>query len=303
MTVTDVTLRDGLQSLADTYPTATKRAIYDALVMAGCRSIEITSFMRLDRLPQLADADVFAASLPSGDGVERRALIANPKGLERAIAAGVDVCAVLVTLSDAYCRRNQGSDTQRNIELAIETITRAKAAGMRTDVSFSMPIFCPYEGSIAPERLEKAAARLIDAGVDAFTLCTSSGLESPREVSERLSILRQLSDRPLALHLHDTNGMAMAVVMAGLAAGITRYECAMGGIGGGIALPSGMPGHGNLPTEDFVHLMAEMNIDTGIEVEAAVAAACETGRLLGLPPASRATAGATKNAVLKAARH
>ena len=299
VTVTDITLRDGLQSLPAVYATSDKRAIYDAILGAGFTSIEVTSFMRPDRVPQLADAADLLASIERRDGVELRALVANPKGVERAAAAGVDVCSVLVTLSDEYCRRNQATDSAGNLRLATEVTRIARDAGMTVDVSYSMPIFCPYEGPIAPDRLARSTEALLAAGVDAFTLCTSTGLENPREVVERIALVRSMTALPVALHLHDTNGMAMAVALAGLASGVTRFETAMGGVGGGIALPSGMPGHGNLPTEDLVHMLNELGVDAGLDTAGVISASHAIGRILGRTPTSRATTGATKRAVLE----
>jgi hydroxymethylglutaryl-CoA lyase len=128
-------------------------------------------------------------------------------------------------------------------------------------------------------------------------------LENPREVTERIALLRSLTDRPIALHLHDTNGMAMAVALAGLMTGINRFETAMGGVGGGIALPTAMPSHGNLPTEDLVHMLNELGIDTGLQTEEVILASKAIGQVLGRDPTSRAGSGATKRAVLEATTH
>ena len=298
-TITDITLRDGLQSLPRTYSIGDKRGIFEALVRAGFRSIEVTSFMRPDRVPQLADAQEFVASVDHPETLEFRALVANRRGVERAIGSGIDVISVLVTLSDEYCRRNQGVDHASNLALACEVIRIARDAGRRTDVSYSMPIFCPYEGPIAPERLADATDALLEAGADAFTICTSTGLEGPSEVAAAIDLVRDRSGRAPALHLHDTNGMAAAVALTGLLEGVERFETALGGVGGGIALPSGMPSHGNYPTEDMVHLLAESGVETGLETEAAAEAARAAGSILGRPPVSRAAIGATKGAIMK----
>jgi len=303
VTVTDTTLRDGLQSLPECHPLSVKLAILEALVDAGLGSIEITSFMRPDRVPQLADAEalVAAARARFGRSLELRALVANARGLERALAAGVDVAVVLMTLSDAYARRNQGVDSAENLRQAVALTGAARSAGMVVDVAYSMPIFCPYDGPIPPERLAQATAALAGAGVPAFTLCTSTGLEGPREVAFAIETIRAAAPAaPVALHLHDTNGMALAVALTGLLSGVERFETALGGVGGGIALPSGMPGHGNLPTEDLFHLLAELGLAT--DPAPVIAAAAAAGRLLGRAPESRACRGATKAAVLAAAR-
>jgi len=298
VTITDTTLRDGLQSLPETHPLATKLAILDAIATAGLRSIEITSFMRPDRVPQLADAETLMAEARArhGDQLELRGLVANRRGLGRAIAARVDVAVVLMTLSDAYARRNQGMDSAENLRIAVDLVEAATDQGTDVDIAYSMPLFCPYEGPIAATRLQAATARLVAAGARNFTLCTSTGLENPREVCAALTLIRAEGAEEIALHLHDTNGMGLAVALAGLLSGVRRFETALGGVGGGIALPSGMPGHGNLPTEDLAHMLAEIGL--GDDAAAVVAAAETVSELLGRPALGRAAQGATKAAIL-----
>jgi len=298
VTITDTTLRDGLQSLPETHPLATKLAILDAIATAGLRSIEITSFMRPDRVPQLADAETLMAEARArhGDQLELRGLVANRRGLGRAIAARVDVAVVLMTLSDAYARRNQGMDSAENLRIAVDLVEAAADQGTDVDIAYSMPLFCPYEGPIAATRLQAATARLVAAGARNFTLCTSTGLENPREVCAALTLIRAEGAEEIALHLHDTNGMGLAVALAGLLSGVRRFETALGGVGGGIALPSGMPGHGNLPTEDLAHMLAEIGL--GDDAAAVVAAAETVSELLGRPALGRAAQGATKAAIL-----
>jgi hydroxymethylglutaryl-CoA lyase len=298
VTITDTTLRDGLQSLPETHPLATKLAILDAIATAGLRSIEITSFMRPDRVPQLADAKTLMAEARArhGDQLELRGLVANRRGLGRAIAARVDVAVVLMTLSDAYAQRNQGMDSAENLRLAVDLVEAATDQGTDVDIAYSMPLFCPYEGPIASIRLQAATARLVAAGARNFTLCTSTGLENPREVCAALTLIRAEGAEEVALHLHDTNGMGLAVALAGLLSGVRRFETALGGVGGGIALPSGMPSHGNLPTEDLAHMLAEIGL--GDDAASIVAAAETVSELLRRPALGRAAQGATKAAIL-----
>jgi hydroxymethylglutaryl-CoA lyase len=254
--------------------------------------------MRPDRVPQLADAEMLMAEARArhGDQLELRGLVANRRGLGRAIAARVDVAVVLMTLSDAYARRNQGMDSAENLRIAVDLVEAAMDQGTEVDIAYSMPLFCPYEGPIAATRLQAATARLVAAGARNFTLCTSTGLENPREVCAALTLIRAEGAEEIALHLHDTNGMGLAVALAGLLSGVRRFETALGGVGGGIALPSGMPGHGNLPTEDLAHMLAEIGL--GDDVAAVVAAAETVSELLGRPALGRAAQGATKAAIL-----
>lgn len=298
VTLTDTTLRDGLQSLAETYPLAVKLKILDLLVSAGLNSIEATSFMRPDRVPQLADGEALMDEIRAryGDIIELRGLVANRRGLARAVASGVDVAVVLMTLSDAYALRNQGMDSERNLELAVDLVHAASDQGVAVDVAYSMPIFCPYEGAIAPSRVQAVTARLTAVGARNFTLCTSTGLENPREVCAALALMRAEGAAEVALHLHDTNGMGLAVALAGLLSGVRRFETALGGVGGGIALPSGMPSHGNLPTEDMAHLLAEIGLRG--DVAPISSAAATVSHLLGRQALGRAAQGATKAAIL-----
>lgn len=295
--ITDTTLRDGLQNLDTIYDTKTKLAVLKEIVAAGIQSVELTSFMRPDRVPQLSDAEDLCAAARAtfGRSIESRALVANARGLDRALAAQVDTCVVLVTLSDSYCRRNQGMGRDENLELACALVKTARSRGQAVDISFSMPIFCPYEGDIAVERLVEATCRLVGSGAEAFTLCTSTGLENPREVCERVVAMRNAGASTIGLHLHDTNGMALASALAGLLAGVTRFETALAGLGGGIELPDGMPAHGNLPTEDLAHLLAEIGLP--IDAEPLAIAAMSIARRLGVGLNSRAGHGATKRRV------
>lgn len=295
--ITDTTLRDGLQNLADAYPLETKLAMLDVIAGAGIRSVELTSFVRPDRVPQLADAEalVAAARERHGDGLQLRALIANRRGLDRAVAAGVDRVVVLVTLSDEYARRNQGVNSDENLEQACALVAAARAQGMAVATAYSMPIFCPYQGPIPPGKLETATKRLVAARCSAFTLCTSTGLEGPTEVDRCLSLLHDSGAQDIGLHLHTTNGMSLAIALLGLQRGVRRFETAMCGLGGGIALPEGMPAHGNLATEDFSHLLYELGL--GDEPEPVIRAARAVARQLSLTAISYAVRGATKSAV------
>ena len=298
--ITDTTLRDGLQSLPERQSLATKLAILDSIAAAGLHSIEVTSFMKPEQVPQLADAEALMAETRTryGDSLELRGLVANRRGLDRAIAAGVDVAVVLMTLSDAYALRNQGMDSAENLRVAADLVGVAAKQGISVDVAYSMPIFCPYEGQILSSRLQAVTASLVAVGARSFTLCTSTGLENPREVCAALRLIRSEGAEEVALHLHDTNGMGLAVALAGLLSGVRRFETALGGVGGGIALPSGMPSHGNLPTEDLGHMLAEIGLIT--ETAQLIVAAKTVSELLGRPPQGRAAQGATKAAVLTA---
>jgi hydroxymethylglutaryl-CoA lyase len=293
--IVDVTLRDGLQSLPDVYPTRIKMEILHRLLAVGLKRIEVTSFVRPDVVPQLADAEAVVSELPSGDGYRFRALVANRRGMERAVASGIGEVLALVTASETYNQKNQNVSIERNLELIEEIASIAGEHGAHLVVAVGMAMFCPYEGEIPGDRVVRIVSSLNAAGVHEYYIATSAGLDGPRRVydlSRRL--IEEFPSMQLGLHLHNTNGMALANALAALEAGVRTFEGALCGIGGGIRLPEGSGNHGNVALEDLVNMFEEMGVATGIDLDAAVRASKDVANLLGVPVASYATTGGTK---------
>lgn len=297
VTITEVGPRDGLQSLGRSIATDGKVAMIEALIAAGLRSIEVTGFARPDVVPALADAEAVLAGVPARPGLDRRVLVPNARGARRAVDAGPDTLVALITASESYSRRNQN----RGVEELIDEIGRIASvgddAGLPVDAVIGTAFFCPYEGPIAEERVESLVERLVERGVRAVCLGASVGMADPAHTYRLCQRLAQRwPDLPLALHLHDTNGMALANALRGLDAGVRRFESAICGIGGGIAMPPGMA-VGNVPTEDLVHMLSAMDVPTGLDLDAVLSAGRRVADLLGIDPRSHALRGGTPAAV------
>ncbi len=295
--ITEVGPRDGLQSLGRTVPTRDKVAMVETLIAAGLRSIEVTGFARSDVVPALADAEEVLAAIPARPGLDRRVLVPNARGAHRAVDAGPDTLVALLTASESYNRRNQNRGVDELVEEVGRTAAVGREAGLPVEVVLGTAFFCPYEGPIAQERVESLVERLVELGVRAVCLGDSTGMADPAHTYRLCRrLLERWPDVPLALHLHDTNGMALANVLRGWDAGVRRFESAICGIGGGIAMPPGMA-MGNLPTEDLVHMLSAMRIATGLDLDRVVAAGQRVATLLGIDARSHALRGGTPAAV------
>jgi hydroxymethylglutaryl-CoA lyase len=303
VTVVEVGPRDGLQSLPTTYPLETKVAMVESLAQAGLQKIEVTGFVRPDVVPQLSDAADLLARLTRFPGCIYRALVPNRKGAERAAAAGVDELLGLISASEAYGVKNQGMNMERALDEIAEVARVAQASRLSLVVAISMSMYCPDEGDIPPGRILEMIERMRSDGVDSFYVATTAGLDGPRAVHDLCArILDRWPDVSLAVHLHDTNGMALANALAAMDAGVRVFEGSICGIGGGIYVPKGMPPHGNVATEDLVNMCFEAGIDTGIDLEHLLRAAREIRDLLDLDASfSHALQGGTKAEVRRRA--
>ena len=301
--VVEVGPRDGLQSLATTYPVEIKLQLLDLLADAGFRTIEVTSFTRPDVVPQLADAAELMRRLVRRPGVRYRVLVPNLRGAERALESGADELLGLITASDTYNIRNSNMDVARNLEQLEQVAAAAAHAGAALTVAVGLAFFCPYEGDTPPERVLAIIERLHAAGVRRLYCATSIGMDGPREVHDLCCrIAERFPDVSLGLHLHDANGMGLANALAGMDAGVRWFEGSIAGLGGALAAP-GTPGdHGNVASEDLAALFAGMGVRTGLDVERVRSASLAIAALLGVEPSSSLTASGTKQDVLAIGR-
>jgi hydroxymethylglutaryl-CoA lyase len=293
--IVDVTLRDGLQSLDTVYPTDLKLDILRRLMDVGLKRIEVTSFVRPDVVPQLADAEAVVRGLPPRNGCTFRALVANRRGIDRAVSTGIDEVLALITASETYNQKNQNMSVDRNLEVIEEIAGIARPHGVHVVVAVGMSMYCPYEGEIPAERVVRIVSSLKKAGIDEYYIATSAGLDGPRRVYELSRLLiDEYPSMKLGIHLHNTNGMGLANALAAMEAGVRTFEGALCGIGGGIRFPEGTGNHGNIALEDLVNMFAELDVPTGVDLGALVGLSREVGELLGVPVTSYATAGGTK---------
>jgi hydroxymethylglutaryl-CoA lyase len=265
VSVYEVGPRDGLQNEAALVGTVLKLRLIEALVAAGLTRIEITSFVAPRWIPQLADADELARTLPRTPGVMYSALCPNDKGVQRALAAGVPEIAVFLSASETHNRRNIAKSIAQTMGLFRELIPHAVAQGLRVRGYVSTTWGCPYEGAVDPARALELTRELVELGCYQVSLGDTIGVGTPLQTKRILErFLAELPAERLAMHMHDTRGQALANVLVGLELGIRTFDAAIGGLGG---CPYAPGASGNLATEDLVYMLGSMGIETGIDAQ------------------------------------
>ncbi|WP_342373890.1 hydroxymethylglutaryl-CoA lyase [Myxococcus stipitatus] len=277
--VYEVGPRDGLQNELRTLPTRDKARLIDALVNAGEKRIEVTSFVSPKWIPQLADAEELLKLVGRREGVVFSALVPNLKGLERAKDAGLEEAAVFISASEAHSKKNINKTIAEAMASAREVTAAALQAGMRVRGYLSTVWGCPYEGHVPVERVVDICRYLVDAGIYQLSLGDTIGVGTPRQTEEILgALLQHIPVEKLALHLHDTRGTALANSLVGLSAGVTTFDASIGGLGG---CPYAPGAAGNLATEDAVFMFHGMGVDTGIHLDRLVEAGEIAQELIG----------------------
>lgn len=268
VTVYEVGPRDGLQNEANLVPTEDKVAFVNALAKTGLSHIEITSFVSPKWIPQLADAREVAETVERVDGVRMSALVPNRRGLDNALAAGVENVAVFISASETHNKRNVNKTIADTLRAFEEVVTPALDAGLSVRAYVSAVFGCPYEGDVDPAKVLELCRTLLETGVYEISLGDTIGVANPKQVEEVLMLLAgEISRDKLAVHFHDTQGTALANCLAALASGITTVDSSVGGLGG---CPYAPGASGNLATEDLVAMLHGMGIETGIDLDALV---------------------------------
>jgi len=265
VSVYEVSPRDGLQNEAAQVATHAKVRLVEALVVAGLRRIEVSSFVSAKWVPQMADADQVFRMLARTPGVRFSALCPNGRGLDRARAAGVHEVAVFVSSSETHNQRNVNKSVGQTLEAFREVIEPARESGIDVRGYVSTVWGCPYEGPVDVERSVAIAEELLARGCYQVSLGDTIGVGTP--IQTRRIVERFLKDIPadkIALHLHDTRGTALANVLIGLELGITNFDSSVAGLGG---CPYAPGAAGNLATEDLVYTLSGMGIDTGVDLD------------------------------------
>lgn len=261
----DVTLRDGLQSESMVLDLPDKLSLVEAIVEAGIREMEVTAFVHPGKVPAMADAERLWQELPRRPDVAFSALVFNPKGLDRALEAGVDRVAVVVSASEAHSKRNTGKSIEASLEEALEVLSRAAKEGVTTRAGVMSAFGCRLEGRIPAERVSDLARALYEMGPEEMTLADTSGTGDPRQILERVASCQSfLGGTRLSLHLHDATGWALANLTAALQLGVETFDVTLGGLGGCPFLP-GAPG--NLAVHRVVRFLDAMGITTGVDLD------------------------------------
>ena len=269
--IREVGPRDGIQSEKAAVATADKVALIDALAASGLRYIEAVSFVSPKAIPQMADAlDVWNA-IDRRPGVVYSALVPNRKGAEIAADAGVDSMQVFIAATDSYNLNNVKKKVRDSIEDVEAVVGVAKHAAIPVEGTISTAFGCPYEGDVAPERVVEVSRWMADTGIDSISYGDTTGMGTPRRVEEVVTALREsLPHLTLNMHFHDTRGTGLANVLKALELGIDYFDASVGGMGGS---PYAAGATGNIATEDLVHMLADMQIETGVDLEGLLDAA------------------------------
>jgi hydroxymethylglutaryl-CoA lyase len=281
----EVAPRDGLQNESRILPTAAKLELAERAYRAGARRIEVASFVRPDRVPQLADAEAVAAGLPRLPDVRWSALVLNERGYDRAVAAGFRELNTVVSATESFSQRNQGLSAADAQALVARLRERAAADGVFLAVTVSVAFGCPFEGEVPVARLRETLAPL--AGVDELALADTIGVAVPRDVEERFALAEGLA--PLRAHFHDTRNTGVANALAAVAVGVRTLDASLAGIGG---CPFAPAATGNVATEDVVYALERSGYATGLDLDALIDAARRLADALGsAPPGMLARAG------------
>jgi isopropylmalate/homocitrate/citramalate synthase len=274
VTICDVGPRDGLQNEEQTLEPSVRAELVNRLAAAGLPKVEAVSFVRAERMPQMAGAEEVVAGIDRRDGVAYSGLVLNEKGHERFAATGLDELHFTLAATEAFNQRN----ANRSVDESVEELAR-----IRTDspvsVSISVSFGCPFEGEVDSQDVLRLAERVTEAGADEVLFADTIGVGVPRQVRELLGGATGLGV-PVGLHLHDTRNTALANAYAALEAGATVFEASVGGLGG---CPFAPRATGNVATEDLVYLFHGEGLETGIDLNALVGVAEWLEGVLGRP--------------------
>jgi hydroxymethylglutaryl-CoA lyase len=260
--------RDGLQNEA-TVPVADRIRLIDALSATGLRRIEAVSFVSPAAIPPMAGAGEVMAGITRRPGVVYRALVPNVKGAELALAAAADEIEVVVSASETHNRRNVKRSVDESVAAAGELTQLAHGASTPVEAIVSTAFGCPYEGDVPEDRVAGIAARLRDGGADRLSFGDTTGMATPLRVQSLLEALDAVGIIPdgVSLHFHNTRGTGLANVVTALERGVRRFDASVGGLGG---CPYAPGATGNIVTEDLVHMLEDMGVDTGVDLDALI---------------------------------
>jgi hydroxymethylglutaryl-CoA lyase len=281
--IREVGPRDGFQNEPEVIPTEEKVRLIGMLADAGLKRIEVTSFVRPDVIPQLADANEVLGAIEPREGVAYSVLIPNRKGLENALPLidRFQEANFFLSASETHNRKNVNRSIEESLADLEGTVSAARDAGLRCEGVISTSFGCPYEGEVKPGRVFEIARGLADFGCEEVSFGDTTGMANPRQVGEFFEAAAgELDGVEMTAHFHNTRGQGLANALAALEAGVTSFESSFGELGG-CPVPPGATG--NISTEDLVSMLEEMRIDTGIDLTALIAASSAAQEVLGRP--------------------
>ncbi len=282
--VNDVGVRDGFQIEKNFIPTETKIAIIDQLTTTGLAKIEATSFVHPKFVPNMADAETVLREILRREGVQISAITPNLKGMERAIACHqsggrIDEMNLFMSASETHNRANVKRSTDQSLADFAVMVPMAKAAGIKLNGCVSTAFGCPFEGRVAEDRVMMFAEKYLALGFDGLTFGDTTGMANPRQVERMMREARhRFPNTEITLHFHNTRGMGLANVVAGLNAGITSYDASIAGLGG---CPFAPGATGNICTEDLVNMLNDLGIKSGVDLDMLLAVAVKIPAVVG----------------------
>jgi hydroxymethylglutaryl-CoA lyase len=283
VSIREVGPRDGFQNEPETIDTAEKVRLIDLLSATGVKRLEVTSFVRPDVIPQLADGAQVLLAAQRRPGVSFSVLIPNERGLERALELRdrFDEVSVFLSASETHNQRNVNSSVADSLRGLEATLATAGGAGLRREGVIATSFGCPYEGHVPPERVFEIAERLAAAGCEEVGFGDTTGMANPRQVHEFFAAARErLTGVELTAHFHNTRGQGLANLVAALEEGVESFESSFGELGG-CPVPPGSTG--NVGSEDVVSMLHEMRVETGIDLPRLIAASRAAQEVLGRP--------------------
>ncbi len=280
--IVEVAPRDGLQNERRLLTAEQKLTLIESACDAGARRIEVTSFVRPDRVPQLADAEAVVAGLVAHPGVSYSALVLNERGYERALAAGIRELNTVVSASETFGQRNQGLSIAESVALAHRLAERSRADGVALTITVSVAFGCPFEGEIEEARLASVVDRVAATGVTELALADTIGVAVPTEIEARFGLLAERAPAVRRrVHLHNTRSTGIANAVAAVRSGVLVVDASLAGVGG---CPFAPAATGNIATEDLVYTLERMGIETGLDLDRLIAAARALAAALGVEP-------------------
>ncbi|MFZ0242963.1 MAG: hydroxymethylglutaryl-CoA lyase [Desulfobacterales bacterium] len=265
VTLIEVGPRDGFQFEDRVVPTSLKLEVIGGLVAAGLKQIQVASFVHPRRVPQMADAESLLKALPFREDVLFSGLVLNRQGLERARRTALRQVEISISASDRHSRRNTGLPLEEALREGSEMVRLARKYGLRVRAGIQCAFGCVEEGVIPQERVVDMVRTLIDQGAEALALSDTTGMADPLSIRRGVMAVQAAAKKiPLILHLHDTRGLGLVNLTAALACGVTRFDTALGGMGG---CPFVSAAAGNIATEDTAYLLDRLQIETGISIE------------------------------------
>ena len=261
----DETLRDGLQMETRLFNLEERIGIFNLLVEAGLRRIQVGSFVHPKVVPQMADTDELVRTLLTTPGVLLTGLILNERGLERALACGLTHVSMSVSASDTHSRKNANRSAEEALTSMTSLISKARDAGLSIRAGVQCAFGCVYEGKVPQEKVVAAAEAMATEGAKEINLADTTGMGNPVQVRRLVGRIREnLPKQALSLHLHDTRGLGLTNMLAGYEEGVRIFDVCSGGLGG---CPFVKGAAGNVPTEDAVHMFEAIDLDTGIDLQ------------------------------------